>query len=129
LADCNNPVFDLWLLYLLNSKYAWLIGLVAVVVSQVIIFLFWKDAKFGTIPNIIILAVSIVSFGYYNFQKIIQQETAQLLNKNVSVENRILNEIDLVNLPVPVKNWLKNCGALGSLLLAWVKSPKSLKCK
>lgn len=100
-------------LYLLNSKYAWLIGLVAVVVSQVIIFLFWKDAKFGTIPNIIIMAVSIVSFGYHNFQKIIQQETAQLLNKNVSVENRILNESDLVNLPVPVKKWLKNCGAIG----------------
>ena len=100
-------------LHLLNSKYAWLIGFVAVVVSQIIIFLFWKDAKFGTIPNIIIMAVSIVSFGYHNFQKIIQQETAQLLNKNVSVENRILNEIDLVNLPVPVKNWLKNCGAIG----------------
>jgi len=100
-------------LYLLNTKYAWLIGLVAVAVSQVIIFLFWKDAKFGTIPNIIILAVSIVSFGYYNFQRIIQEETAQLLSKNVNAENRILNEADLVNLPVPVKNWLKNCGVLG----------------
>ena len=109
------------MLYLLNSKYAWLIGLVAVVVSQVIIFLFWKDAKFGTIPNIIILTVSIVSFGYYNFQKIIQQETAQLLDKNVSVENRILNEIDLVNLPNPVKNWLKNCGALGKPFISFGK--------
>ncbi len=101
------------IMYLLNSKYTWLIGLIAVVVSQVIICLFWKDAKFGTIPNIIILTASIVSFGYYNFQRIIQQETAQLLNKNASVENRILNEIDLVNLPFPVKNWLNNCGAIG----------------
>lgn len=108
-------------LYLLNSKYAWLIGLVAVVVSQVIIFLFWKDAKFGTIPNIIILAVSIVSFGYYNFQRIIQEETAQLLSKNVNAENRILNEADLVNLPVPVKNWLKNCGALGKPFISMGK--------
>ena len=109
------------MLYILNSKYAWLIGLVAVVVSQVIIFLFWKDAKFGTIPNIIILTVSIVSFGYYNFQKLVQQETTQLLNKNVSVENRILNEIDLVNLPNPVKNWLKNCGALGKPFISFGK--------
>lgn len=100
-------------LHLLNSKYSWLIGLIAVILSQVLIILFWKDAKFGTIPNIIILAVSIVSFGYYNFQRIIQQETAQLLNKNAIVENRILNESDLDNLPFPVKNWLKNCGAIG----------------
>lgn len=108
-------------LYLLNSKYTWLIGLVAVVVSQLIIFLFWKDAKFGTIPNIIILAVSIVSFGYYNFQRIIQEETAQLLSKNVNAENRILNDADLVNLPVPVKIWLKNCGALGKPFISMGK--------
>lgn len=106
------------MLYFLNSKYAWLLGLIAVVISQVIILQFWKDAKFGTLPNIIVLAVSIASFGYYNFQRIIQQETAQLLNKNASVENRILNEIDLVNLPFPVKNWLKNCGALGKSFIS-----------
>ena len=100
-------------LYLLNSKYAWLIGLIAVILSQVVIILFWKDAKFGTIPNIIILAVSVVSFSYHNYQKSIQQETAQLLNKNASIEDRILNEIDLVNLPVPVINWLKNCRSIG----------------
>lgn len=99
--------------YLFNSKYAWIIGLVAVVVSQVIIILFWKDAKFGTIPNIIILAVSIVSFGNYNFQKIIQQETTQLLIKNVVIENRIVSESDFTNLPDPVKKWLKHSGILG----------------
>jgi len=109
------------MLYLLNSKYAWLIGLVAVVVSQVIIFLFWKDAKFGTIPNIIILAVSIVYFGYYNFQILIQQETEQLLNKNISTEKTILNESDLTSLPEPVKNWLKNCGALGKPFISFGK--------
>ncbi|MFQ3579088.1 MAG: DUF6544 family protein, partial [Bacteroidales bacterium] len=106
------------LLYLLNYKYAWLIGLVAVLVSQVIIFLFWKDAKFGTIPNIIILAVSIVSFAYYNFQKIIQQETVQLLKKNISTENKTLNESDLSNLPEPVKKWLRNSGAVGNSFIS-----------
>lgn len=99
--------------YMLNFKYSWLIGVTAVIFSQVLIMLYWKDAKFGTLPNIIILAVSVVSFGYYNFQKIIQQETALLLNKNLSIENKILTESDLNNLPEPVKKWLKNSGALG----------------
>jgi hypothetical protein len=100
-------------LHLLNSKYAWLTGLVAIILSQFLIVLFWKDAKFGTIPNIIILAVSIVSFGYHNFQKIIQQETVQLFNKNLRIENRTLNESDISVLPDPVKKWLKNSGVIG----------------
>ena len=51
----------------------------------------------------------------------IEKETAQLLNKNVNAENRILNEADLVNLPVPAKNWLKNCGALGKPFISMGK--------
>jgi hypothetical protein len=108
-------------LSLLNSKYAWLIGIIAVILSQALIILFWKDAKFGTIPNIIILAVSIVSFGYYNFQKLIQQETTQLLNRNISTENRTLNESDLTNLPEPVKRWLRNSGSLGKPFISYGK--------
>jgi hypothetical protein len=108
-------------LHFLNYKYAWLIGLIAVILSQVLILFFWKDAKFGTIPNIIILAVSIVSFGYYNFQKIIQQETTQLLNKNVSAANRPLNGSELTILPEPVTKWLKNSGAIGKPFISYGK--------
>lgn len=108
-------------LSLLNSKYAWLIGIIAVILSQALIILFWKDAKFGTIPNIIILAVSIVSFGYYNFQKLIQQDTTQLLNRNISSENRTLNESDLTNLPESVKRWLRNSGSLAKPFISYGK--------
>ncbi|HAD12780.1 MAG TPA: hypothetical protein DCF33_10120 [Saprospirales bacterium] len=101
------------ILYLLNYRYAWFFGLVAVVISQILITLFWDNAKFGTILNFVILTVSIASFGYYNFQKLVHKETVQLLNKNTSTENRTLNESDLVNLPDPVKNWFRNSGALG----------------
>ncbi len=108
-------------LCILNSKYAWLIGLIAVLLSEVLIVLFWKDAKFGTIPNIIILTVSIVSFGYYNFQKVIQQETTRLLNKNVSTEYRLLEESDLTLLPELVKKWLKNSGIIGKPFISYGK--------
>ena len=109
------------LLHLSNSRYTWLIGFLAVLISQVLVIIFWKDAKFGTIPNIIILAVSIVLFGYYNFQKLVQQETTQLLSKNVSTENRIVGESDLSNLPEPVKKWLRNSGALGKSFISYGK--------
>lgn len=108
-------------LHFLNSNYAWLIGLVAVIVSQVLIMLFWKDARFGTIPNIVILGVSIVSFGYYNFQHLVRKETAQLLNNNGKTESRTLSESHLANLPEPVKRWLRNSGTLGKPYVGYGK--------
>ncbi len=108
-------------LFFLNFKYAWLVGFVAVVLSQALIMLFWKDAKFGAIPNIIILAVSVVSLGHYNFQKLVQQETAQLLDKNRTIESRILSDNDLIGLPVPVKKWLTNSGSTGKPLISYGK--------
>lgn len=128
----SKPMGLLWLtasilfliysiLYLSNSKYAWFVGLVAVVISQILIILFWKDAKFGTIPNILILVVSIASFGNYNFQKLVQQETANLLKHHKIIEENIINENDMVDLPDPVKNWLRNSGAVGKPFMSMGK--------
>ncbi|MEL7833473.1 hypothetical protein [Fodinibius sp. Rm-B-1B1-1] len=41
------------------TKLDWwpIIGIVAIVLSQVLIFMSWQDAKFGTIANVIILTV------------------------------------------------------------------------
>jgi len=120
----SKPAGILWLtaafflltygiLYLVNSRYDWLVGTLAVLISQVLIIFFWKDARFGTIPNILILFVSVMSFGYYNFQILVQKETNRLLNQNKTIENRIISENDIQKLPVPVKNWLYHSGIVG----------------
>jgi hypothetical protein len=109
------------ILHLLNTKYAWLIGLVAVIVSQVLVMMFWKDAKFGTIPNMLILVASITALGNYNFQLLVQQETTRLLNQNIGTENRIINESDISKLPNPVKRWLRNSGAVGKPAISYGK--------
>lgn len=100
-------------LYLADSKYAWFFGLVAVIISQILVIIFWKDARFGTIPNILILVVAIASLGSYNFQKLVQQETNHLLSQNKIDEDKIVKENDLKELPDPVKNWLRNSGSIG----------------
>lgn len=109
------------ILYMTNSKYSWLIGLFAMIISQILIILFWKDAKFGTIPNILILVVSIASMSYYNFQNLVQQETNHLLSQNEIIENKIINESDLTKLPEPVRNWLRNSGAVGKPFISFGK--------
>jgi len=47
-------------LYLLKTDFWWIIGLVSVVLSQTVIILGWKDAKYGTIANLIILVIIII---------------------------------------------------------------------
>jgi hypothetical protein len=77
-APISRPVGALWLLstllllayasmFLFGFRYGWLVGAAAVVLSQVLIIMYWNDAKFGTIPNIVILLVVLVSYGHYAF--------------------------------------------------------------
>jgi hypothetical protein len=49
-------------LWILNLEYWWIPGLIGVILSQLLIFTFWQDARFGTIPNLIILIVIIAGF-------------------------------------------------------------------
>ncbi len=49
--------FTCVLLILINIGEWWLVGLTAILVSQILIIRFWKDAKFGTIANVIIAAI------------------------------------------------------------------------
>ena len=70
--DISKPAGVFWLLsavlfiitaaLLLLKKESWpLLAIVAVLVSQVLIVLAWKDAKFGTVANIIILSVAVIA--------------------------------------------------------------------
>lgn len=67
----SKPMALLWLfaavlfiaygtLIIFDYKSNWIIGLVAVFISQSLIILFWQEAKAGTIANLIILIVIIL---------------------------------------------------------------------
>jgi hypothetical protein len=101
------------ILHFLNYKYAWLFGFIAVLVSQVLIIIFWKDAMLGTLPNLVILIVAIMSFGNYNFQRNVNAEIEDIVGKNNTSNLEIITENDLNQLPKPVKKWLLNSGIVG----------------
>ncbi len=101
------------ILQLANTRYSWIIGFIAVAVSQILIIIFWKDAKFGTIPNIAILLVSIISYGNYNFNQLTERETGDILSQSKLSKERIISENDLEELPPSVKKWLRHSGVMG----------------
>ena len=116
-------------LQLLNSKYAWLAGFVAVAISQTLIILFWKDAKFGTLPNILILLASMISYGHYDFHKLARQETIQLLYQNKIVASKVTTENSVEHLPEPVRNWICNSGMIGQSFISIGKVTQKVEMK
>ncbi len=128
----SRPMGLLWLviallffvfgvLYLTASTYWWLPGMVAVIASQLVIFLWWGDAKYGTIPNVLILMVAVVGFGYFHFESNIQKEINQLLSHPRSEEPVLSNDM-IADLPEPVQKWLQHSGAVGRDIIHHVYS-------
>ncbi|WKK74747.2 hypothetical protein QYS49_24085 [Marivirga salinae] len=136
----SKPVGLLWLLtaivflaygvlFTLNNKYAWLLGFIAVLISQILIILFWKDAKFGTLPNIVVLIVSMIFYGHFNFQEMVAQETTNLISQSKTSKTQLVSESDLNDLPKPVKMWLKNSGVIGKPFITKGKVIQEAKLK
>jgi hypothetical protein len=46
--------------WITGSSEWWIPALAGVILSQVLLFAFWQDARFGTLPNVIILTVLVV---------------------------------------------------------------------
>ena len=120
----SKPIGILWFLtfllflitflaYLKSYKFWFIIAIVAVIISQIIIIIFWKDAKFGTIANIIILVVSIFSLGKYQFNNMVSNETTQVLQHIQTKNHTIISEKDILHLPEIIQTWLRNSGVIG----------------
>ena len=120
----SRPWGILWLLvtltflvygYLQHNGHqnAWMVGLVAVVVSQILILSFWQDANYGTIPNILIGIVLLFAYASYSFEAMVEKERSDMLG-NVTLKNTgIIEEQDLKGLPAPVQKWLIHSGIIG----------------
>ncbi len=95
------------------KKDAWLFfGFIAIVISQVLIFTVWRDAKFGTIVNIIILAALVLNWGSYHFEKSFQNDVSENLQRRNALKTDLLTDLDLQLLPEPVQRYLKYSGVL-----------------
>ena len=111
---CATALFLLYgTLYFFKHDQSWLLGLVAGVVSQFLIFYFWKDAKFGTIPNLMVLIVAMIGLG----ASLLQSEFTNRVKNDFAINNspstEILTENDIIHLPLAVKNYLRYTKCIG----------------
>ena len=119
----SKPIGTLWLvtcalfmvsatLFFNNKKWFYLV-FVAVCISQILIILAWKEAKFGSIANVIILLVAISHFADFRFNMMVQKESVSLFEKIVRSNEDVVSEKDVLHLPEIVQKWMKNSGVIG----------------
>lgn len=98
---------------LVNFKFSWFLGLIGVLSSQILIFYSWKDAKFGTIINLITLIYVIYLICDFYFQRTINSERKYILSKLSNTKSELINEKDILELPIAIQKWLKRSGVIG----------------
>jgi hypothetical protein len=101
LFPATIPIF--WL----RKDWWWLIGFVAILASQYLIFTTWQDAKFGTIANVIILLAAVVGYGQWSFNQSIGRDVNQLKQVTQSNIQKTVSFKDLAVLPVPVERYFR----------------------
>lgn len=122
-ASISRPVGLFWLfatllfilsavLLIAENDWWWIIAAAALLISQVLIISAWHDAKFGTIPNIIILLAIIAGYGYFSFENSFRNDVTVELNRTSAIKPDLLTENDILHLPLPVQNYLRYSGVL-----------------
>jgi len=121
--EISKPVGVLWLaasvlfiltaiLFFLNKEEWWLIGIISVILSQLLIFTIWQDAKFGTLANVVIAIVAILAWGSLHFEKGYRSDISENQARIDSLTRELLTETDLIALPEPVQKYLRYVGVV-----------------
>lgn len=122
--DISRPVGLWWLgtavlfilcalIYLAGKKNWPSIGVAAVVLSQILIFLQWQDAKWGTLLNAFILFAGIAAIATQQFEKTYRSSVLEGLQRTSSLNNDIVQPTDIAGLPALVQKYLLQAGVVG----------------
>ncbi len=99
-------------LLIMKREEWWMIGLVAIILSQILLFTVWKDAKVGSIANGIILMFIVVAFGTWRFSKLYAEEVTKDSAATAFSPDSLLTEADIQHLPEPVKKYIRYTGSV-----------------
>ena len=95
-------------------RSGWMVGLLALGLSQSVILSAWHDAWAGTVANVLLLAV--VAYGWFtegphSFRAAFERDAAAGIAR--SIDQPVVTEADLTPLPEPVRRYLRVTGVVG----------------
>lgn len=117
------------ILMLINSNHSWISGFLAVIISQILIFNYWSDAKFGTLLNVIILITTIIAYSTFSFKNKVSKERTEMFKNSTTISQETITENSISNLPPIVQKWLLNSGIIGKKPISNVHLIQELQLK
>lgn len=119
----SRPVGLLWLLaaslfvaaaiaVLAVPRASWWLGTVAIVASQIVIFTSFRDARFGSLANVVALAGVVLAFAMTGPTSL-EAEYEKLAREPIAPRGEVLDESRIAHLPAAVRRYLSITGALG----------------
>lgn len=119
----SKPAGMLWLvtailfimatvLFLLKKEIWPIIIFIAIIISQVLIISVWKDAKWGTFANFIMMIVAIAGFAGNQFESSFRKNVQSKLSVTNNIKMDLLTKEDIQYLPLPVQQYIRFSEAL-----------------
>ncbi len=115
--------------FVLHSNYWWLSGALSAMFSQLLIFQYWSDTKFGTIANLIILMAAIMAYSHFSFTNKILEERERLFKNSQTIGGKRISKESISELPLTVQKWLINSGLIGQQRISNVYLVQELQLK
>jgi len=118
----SKPMGVLWaivtMLFLLAavmlfiSDYWFIPATAAVFMSSGLLISSWSDARYGMIPNLLILAVCGLAIASVSYKSVYRQDV-KVAAASSRMDTSLLTEADIQHLPVPVQNYIRLSGSIG----------------
>jgi hypothetical protein len=92
----------------------WIIGAAAIAFSMFAITSAWKDARFGVVPNALLLAGVVVGFmsqGPVSLRAAYDRDVRDRVSQ--TTDSAVVGDDDLMHLPPPVQQFLRRAGVVG----------------
>lgn len=96
-----------------ESTVWWRPAIVALVLSQTLVVLAWRDARAGTIANVVLFLPILVSAAQTRFSTRVDTEARALLTAAREAPPTPIRAEELASLPAPVGRWLTRSGVVG----------------
>lgn len=92
----------------------WIVGAIAVSISQGVILTAWLDARFGTIANLVILLAVLHGFAAEGPRSLRAAYRRDVAARLTQISEPVLTSADVVQLPSPIRRYLEYSGAIGA---------------
>lgn len=110
---CTVFFFSSVMLYLTAHTFWMEFTLLTIIISQVLIIVFWQDAKIGTLANVLVLLFLISGKSLTQFVENFDKDVQHIIVQSKPFEDQLISAEDLDHLPLPVKQHLIQVGVLG----------------